>query len=110
MRTRARVDDNQAQIVQALRSIGCSVLSLAPIGNGCPDLLVGIFGRNLLLEVKDGEKSASRKKLTALEREFHETWKGRVYVVENSEQAIRAVNDINSKVDRYIDTIIATSP
>ena len=88
----ARTDSNHSEIVQALRRIGCSVLSLAPIGNGCPDLLVGIFGRNLLLEVKDGDKSPSRTRLTPMEREFHETWKGRVYTVSTVDEAIKAVN------------------
>lgn len=92
MRRNARIDDNHAEIVKALRAIGCSVVSLAPLGNGCPDLLVGIFGRNLLLEVKDGAKCPSARKLTVLEKEFHETWKGRVCVVENAEQATNAVN------------------
>lgn len=90
----AKVDSNQAQIVDALRAIGCTVLSLAPLGNGCPDLLVGIFGRNLLLEVKDGTKSPSRTKLTPLERSFHSTWKGQTATVLNVEDAIRAVNQV----------------
>ena len=92
MRRAARTDSNHAEIISALRQIGCSVVSLAPLGNGCPDLLVGIFGRNLLLEVKDGDKCQSARQLTPLEREFHETWKGKVYTVECSEEAIDAVN------------------
>ena len=92
MRRAARTDSNHAEIVAELRKIGCSVVSLAPLGNGCPDLLVGIFGRNLLLEVKDGEKPPSARKLTVLEKEFHDTWKGLVFVVENADQAIDAVD------------------
>lgn len=37
-----RVDANHSQIVKALRQCGVSVLSLAPVGHGCPDLLIGI--------------------------------------------------------------------
>lgn len=54
MRRRAKVDNNHAEIVSALRRAGCTVQSLAPVGNGCPDLLVGVRGVNLLLEVKSG--------------------------------------------------------
>ncbi len=35
-----RVDDNQREIVKALRAVGACVQSLAEIGQGCPDLLV----------------------------------------------------------------------
>ena len=40
MRRAARVDDNQGQIVDALRRVGCSVWSLAGVGKGFPDLAV----------------------------------------------------------------------
>ena len=39
--TKRRVDKNQKQIVDALKSVGCSVLTLADKGKGVPDLLVG---------------------------------------------------------------------
>ena len=52
MRKRAKIDGNQAEIVEALRTVGFKVLSLAPMGNGCPDLLV-CRGYDLrLVEVK----------------------------------------------------------
>lgn len=90
-RRAARVDSNHAEIVKALRSIGCSVVSLAPLGNGCPDLLVGIFGRNILMEIKDGEKPPSQRLLSPMEREFHSTWKGQLVTVLTVDDAIRAV-------------------
>lgn len=46
------MDQNHAEIVHALRDVGCSVLSLASLGRGAPDLLCGYKGRNVLLEVK----------------------------------------------------------
>jgi len=39
MRRRAKVDGNHAEIVEALRKKGWLVLSLAPVGDGCPDIL-----------------------------------------------------------------------
>lgn len=61
MRRAAHVDVNQPAIVSALRKIGCSVTSLAGVGKGCPDLLVGYRGRTLLVEVKDRHKETVGK-------------------------------------------------
>ena len=46
-----KVDANQAAIVKALREYGCSVTHLHRVGDGCPDLLVGINLRTGLAEV-----------------------------------------------------------
>lgn len=91
MRIRAKIDDNQPAIVQALLNLGCSVQSIAPIGLGCPDLLVGIAGLNLLMEVKDGDKIPSERKLTPDEKKWHANWKGQKAVVESPQQAVDAV-------------------
>ena len=91
MRHKAKVDDNQRDIVNALRSIGCSVISLAAVGNGCPDLLVGFRGNNFLLEVKDGNKSPSRRKLTPDQQKFFATWQGYRSVVKSAEEAVQEV-------------------
>lgn len=45
MRRAGRIDANQAEIVKALRAIGCSVQSLAGVGNGCADLVVNLTRR-----------------------------------------------------------------
>jgi Holliday junction resolvase len=87
-----RVDANQAQIVHALRQCGCTVQSLASIGKGCPDLLVGCRGDLYLMELKDGAKSPSKRRLTDYESEWIADWEGGpVYIVESIEDALRAV-------------------
>ena len=91
MRRAARVDDNHPEIVKALRQIGASVQSLASMGQGVPDLLVGYAGANVLLEVKDSGKSASARKLTPDEEQWHWEWRGTVIVVNSIEEAIIAV-------------------
>jgi len=91
MRHRAKIDDNQPAIVKALEQIGCSVQSLAACGSGVPDLLVGYRGYNVLLEIKDGKKIPSKRKLTQDQTVWHVLWKGQVKVVETVEQAISAV-------------------
>jgi len=86
-----RTDANHAAIVATLRAIGASVVSLADIGGGCPDLLVGYRGVNLLLEVKDGNKPPSARKLTQAEQKFFGDWRGIVYIVFNDSDAIEVV-------------------
>lgn len=91
MRRQARVDSNQAEIVAGLRKIGASVQLLHMVGGGCPDALVGWRGMNTLLEIKDGEKPPSARKLTDDQVDWHADWRGQVTVVETLEQAIEAV-------------------
>jgi hypothetical protein len=79
MRRNAKVDDNQASIVRALRSAG----------KGCPDLLVYRADTLSLLEIKDGSKIPSRRKLTPLQVEFHKQWP--VHVVNDIDEALKAV-------------------
>ena len=68
MRYAARVDQNQDQIVSALRAAGAYVWVI-----GLPvDLLVGYKGHTFLVEVKNGP----RKRLTALQADFFENWSG----------------------------------
>ena len=84
-RTASRVDTNHAEIVSALRQVGCSVLSLAALGGGVPDLLVAKGGTTVLIEIKQG-----KGKLNKQQKDWHANWKGAVYVV-NSPQAAWAV-------------------
>lgn len=67
----AKVDDNHAEIVAALRGIGAYVVDCAHVGRGFPDLLVWWRGGVIPVEIKDGAKSASRRKLTADQQVFH---------------------------------------
>jgi hypothetical protein len=91
MRTAARVDANQPEIVKALRAIGASVLVMSQLKN-CFDLLIGYRGRTFLFEVKDGSKPPSARKLTPGEQEFKDSWKGSEYhIVLSVEQAIEIV-------------------
>ena len=91
MRRRSKIDDNQPEIVEALRAVGCDVLSLAAVGKGCPDLLVACRGVLYLLEVKDGSKSPSRRRLTPDQVDFHATWRGEIHVVNDIDEAYEAV-------------------
>lgn len=92
MRHRPRLDANHTEIVDGLRQIGATVQSLAGIGGGCPDILVGWHGVNILMEIKDGSKPASARKLTDDEQVWIDEWRGGdVWVVESLSDALFAV-------------------
>lgn len=79
---RHRSDSNQAQIVDALRRVGCTVELIGrPV-----DLLVGKDRRNYLLEVK-----GPRGTLQASQQAFCGMWKGQVAVVRSIHEALQVV-------------------
>jgi hypothetical protein len=84
MRRAAKVDANQAEIVEALRWKGATVACTHQMGQGFPDVVAGIPGSlfNLLLEIK-----RSRGKLTNDEGVFHCTWAGQLDIIRTPEQA-----------------------
>ena len=91
----AKVDANQTQVVSALRAAGAMVQSLATIGDGCPDLLVGHRGVTILMEVKDGKKPPSARRLTPDQLEWHGKWNGgTLCVVDGAEAALRVIGAI----------------
>jgi hypothetical protein len=91
-RRAARRDANEAGIVKALREIGCLVEPIS--GEGVPDLIVWApeLMAIILLEVKDGAKPPSARKLKPAQEAFHRAWSSApVFVVESIEDAIYAV-------------------
>ena len=83
-----RIDANQNEIVDALRKFGATVRVVTQ-GDGIPDLLVGYNGYTILMEVKDGQKVPSARKLTEAEQKFFQTWSGGMLVVVNgAEEAL----------------------
>lgn len=86
MRYALRTDANQSQIVSALEAAGARVLVIGkPV-----DLLVGVRHKFAFFECKDGAKSASRRKKTALQDRFFAMYDGYpVFVVTNPEDAIK---------------------
>lgn len=97
MRRAAKVDDNHADIVQTFRGLGASVLDLSQMGGGCPDLLVAFQApprhewRNVLVEIKDGEKQPSKQKLTPDQQVFFDYWKGPRFIVATVQDALDLV-------------------
>lgn len=74
-RRAARVDDNQPEIVKAFRSLGWYVLIISQLKNCC-DIIVSKNGRTIAVEIKDGKKSPSQRKLSTGELKFKDEWQG----------------------------------
>lgn len=92
MRRAARTDANQQAVIDVLRQVGATVHSLASMGQGCPDLLVGFRGCTCLMEVKDGSKPPSETRLTPDQVVWHEQWTGgSLSVVYGPEDALKVI-------------------
>ena len=77
-----KVDANQAEIVKTFRSLGARVAITSSAGDGFPDLVVQYRYPyrldnikhsldTMLVEVKDGSKPPSKRRLTPEQEEFH---------------------------------------
>ena len=98
MRRAARIDANQPAIVDALRSVGAAVQPLHSVGQGCPDLLVSHRMRTYTMEIKDGSKPPSERRLTPAQIAWHDAWRDAVHIVETVDDALRV---IGMHEDRY---------
>jgi hypothetical protein len=84
-----RKDDNARPIIDALVKCGCDVIVLDDF-----DLLVHRAGKLFMLEVKDGSKTPSRRKLRPRQKRLIEQgWP--IHVVLSTADALRAVGFVN---------------
>jgi Holliday junction resolvase len=92
MRRANRIDANSNEIVNALRKAGAFVRIISQ-GDGIPDLLVAYKGYTILMEVKDGDKPPSARRLTEAEQKFFDEWTGGMLVIVNSvEEALEILS------------------
>lgn len=87
MRRAARTDGNHAEVREHLRKLGWAVRDTSAVGHGFPDLLVARAAFTALVEVKDGDKSPSARKLTPDQERFAKTWPGVCIKAESPEDA-----------------------
>lgn len=117
-----RLDANQVSLIEFWESLGVGVQRLNAVKGGCPDVLlmtdgltlVGQFdreevvrrleglpgliihaGANLMIEIKDGAKPPSGRKLTAAEQEWWTRYEavGAKVIVKNEQEALEAVRE-----------------
>lgn len=92
MRRKARTDENQNGIVESLRGIpGVSVHITSQLGDGFVDIIVGYKGVNYLVELKDGNKPPSQRKLTDDEIAWHSKWKGQKAVCNSFDEVFELI-------------------
>ena len=92
----ARIDDNQPEIVTALQNAGASVQHLHAVGGGCPDILIGWRGVNLLAEIKDGSKPPSARKLTPSQKDWHDEWRGQKAIICSVDEALALLDGVKT--------------
>jgi len=89
MRRAAKIDDNQNEVVALFRKLGWSVQILSAVGCGCTDIVIGKNLVNIMVEIKDGDKPPSKRKLTPDQLVWHSEWRGLVLIVENIDDVIK---------------------
>ena len=87
MRTAAKKDANHNQIEALFERLGWSVLPIYQIPKTA-DLVVMKVKLAAVIEIKDGSKPLSERKLTAGEREFSERWGGWYCVIESDDDVV----------------------
>jgi hypothetical protein len=92
-----RRDANEKEIVKALRAAGAYVHVGGPF-----DILVGYKGTWWIVEIKDGAKRPSQRKLTKDEMVFITEVKNRapIHLIESVEQALEMIG----VTDKWINT------
>lgn len=91
-RRAARVDDNHAEILAAVRSLGALVVDTSAVGSGFPDAIIGWRGRLIWIEIKNSARPPSARKLTPSQCVFHAEWARincPVQIVETVSDALR---------------------
>lgn len=88
MRRAAKTDSNHSEIVKGLCHIfgpDC-VFDASGVGKGFPDLVIGIRGKTLLMEIK-----TKTGKLTTDQQIFHRVWDGHIAIVTTLEEALQVI-------------------
>lgn len=94
---RARKDANHAEIEDLLRSLGFKTKDVSPMKEFV-DIVAKLHGVIVLIEVKDGSKPPSKRKLTDDERAFHEYWGDDIRVIETREDVFALRDEIINKL------------
>lgn len=91
MRARPRKDANHTDIVGTFRACGFTVLDTANIGDGAPDIFAARAGETWAIEIKDGTKPPSQRKLTPDEEVFKSTWQGKYAIIQSVDDVLELI-------------------
>lgn len=87
MRTAARKDDNHNEVIKAFNSLGWSDLDISQLKNCC-DAFISKSGVTVAIEIKDGSKPPSQRKLTPGEVKFKNRWKGKYEIIQSIDDVL----------------------
>lgn len=87
-RRRAKRDLNHAELVETFKRLGWSVLDMADMGRGMPDVIIGDSQGTYLVEIKNPATYYGRKGLSRSQKSFAETWGGVVHVVKTIDEVV----------------------
>ena len=71
-----RTDANHAEVIGWFEQLGCIVTDTSQVGGGFPDIVCGLIGRTLLVEIKTADG-----KLLPSQKTFNAKWRGEQPVV-----------------------------
>ena len=87
-----RKDANHNPVQEHLEKLGWSVADTSALGYGFPDLVVSRPGFTVVIEIKDGSKCPSDRKLTPAEETFKKNWTGPYVLALDPEDAAKQLN------------------
>ena len=96
MRRAARKDANHTEIVEAFRRLGIATIDVS----ACPcgfDLIAGFQLAAIAVEVKDGRKAPSARRLTPNEEKRHAAWTGPKTIVQSVDDAAWVASELRSR-------------
>jgi len=94
MQRASRIDRNQPEIVKALRKVGATVLITSQLKNAF-DILVGYQGKTFIVEIKDGLKPPSQRKLKEGEQRCKDNFESvgvKYWIIESIDDALNMIN------------------
>ena len=92
-RRAAKKDANHNEVTDAFTSLGYSVLDISQLKNCC-DAIVAKAGKTIAIEIKDGSKPPSQRKLSEGEIKFRDNWLGRWALIESVEDVLKLHKDL----------------
>lgn len=96
---RGKKDANHNELKALFLQLGCSVLDLYDTGiPGCPDVVVGVMGRNELVEIKNPGTSYGKAGLNANQSAFEREWRGGgMHIVKTPDDVVSLVQKLRRK-------------
>lgn len=95
-----RKDANHNEVADQVEKAGWSIFDTSGLGFGFPDLLVGKPGFCVPIEIKDGSKPPSKRKLTQKEQDFKDNWSGPYIEAISGEDAVMQLETLYSRWGR----------